>query len=168
MSAAAADEYSIAMGTPHTGTSIPPGRVGLGIPVPIGKGWADLSVPEQQAWRAFTDLLEPEVTPPFPAPNIRALLRKLDFLQGYDSDPSRERRDEIFLIVRVTETGDVNTVDIMRGADQKATELTDPEKVLAYRYINALTTTKFSPALLNGKPVASAFPMQICSVRVIR
>ena len=165
---AIADEYTVAVGTPQTGTSIPPVRVGLGIPVSVNKSWSELSGAEKQAWRVFTDFLDANVTPPFPLPNIRGFLKKLEALPQYETGLGIERRDEIYLIVRVSETGDVNTVDIMRGAGTKATELSDTEKVLAYRFINALTTTKFSPAKVDGTAVASAFPMLIRSLRVLR
>lgn len=163
---ALADEYTIAVGTPLTGSSIPRGRVGLGVPVSIDKTWQQLSEAEQQAWRRFTDLTDPAVTPPFPQPNIRGLLRKLEDLGRYPTGFFQiQRHDEAFLVVRVAETGEVKTVEIMRGADQNATELSDGEKVLAYVYINALTSTRFSPAQLDGKPVASAFPMQLALLR---
>jgi len=163
---AIADEYSMAIGRANTGTLIPSGRVGLGIPVSIDKSWAELTADEQQAWRKFTDLKSPEIIPPFPMPNIRSLLRKLESLPFHDNDSAIKRTDEIFVIVRISEKGAVTSVDIMRGTDTKARELTDMEKILAYRYANALTNTQFSPALLNGKPVASAYPMLIRSLRV--
>lgn len=161
---ALADDYTISIGTPLTGTSIPPGRVGLGVEVSVNKSWAALSQEEQQRWREYTELVDAEVTPPFPAPNIRAFLSKLDMERKYEMDRAVEQRDEIYLIVRVSETGVVSAVDIMRGSDAQSRTLTNMEKLLAYRYVKALLTNRFTPALLKGTPVASAFPMLIQSV----
>jgi len=166
---ALADEYTVAIGTPLLGTSIPPGRVGLGIAVSVDKSWAELSEVEQGVWRAYTELEDPQITPPFPQPNIRGFLRKLSYLPQYDDGEAKlAQRDEIFLIVRVSDSGDVGTVEIMRGANATAKELSPAENILAYRYIKALLATKFTPALLNGKPVASAFPLLVCQVTVLR
>ena len=164
---ALADDYTISIGTPLTGTSLPPGRVGLGVAVPVNKRWAELSGEEQQRWREYTELLDADVTPPFPAPHIRAFLSKLALLHQYQVERI-EQRDEVYLIVRVAESGTVSAVDIMGGADGKSRELTDMEKLLAYRYVKALLATKFTPALYKGKPVASAFPMLVRSVTVLQ
>lgn len=161
---ALADDYTISIGTPLTGSSIPPGRVGLGVEVSVDKSWAALAPDEQQRWREYTELVDAEVTPPFPAPNIRAFLTKLALDRQYEMDRAVEQSDEIFLVVRVSETGVVSAVDIMRGSDSQSGTLTNMEKLLAYRYVRALLTTRFTPALLKGAPVASAFPMLIRSV----
>ncbi len=158
---ASADDYHISIGTPLTGTSLPSGKVGLGIPVSVNKSWDQLSAKEQQAWREYTELLDPEVRPPFPTPHIRAFLSKLNLTEKFAIEQKIQREDEIYLVVRVSDKGEVSSVDLMRGADDKARELSDAEKVLAYRYVKALLATQFTPALYKGTPVASAFPMLV-------
>lgn len=165
---AIADDYYIAVGTPLLGTSIPPGKVGLGIPVSVDKSWAQLNDAEKLAWRTYTELLDAEVVPPFPVPNLRGFLRKLDFDTRFDLVPQVERRTDIMLVVRVSETGEVTTVDIMHGSDKASKALSDADNVLAYRYIKALMATRFSPALLKGQPVASAFPMPVSHLTLTR
>ena len=161
--AARADEFSVAMGTPSIGSNIPLNRASLGIPVNIDSNWDQL-VPEQQAiWRRYTDLLDPAVTPPFPQPNIRAFLRKLAAPDAVNTTEDMARVDNVFLAVRIDETGKVTSVDIMGGK-----ELTRGEKLLAYRYSNALLSTTFSPAMLKGQAVASAFPMRIRQLTVMK
>jgi hypothetical protein len=166
-SPARADEYAVAIGKPSTGSNIPRNRASLGIPVNIERGWDQLA-PEQQAeWRRFTDLLDPAVTPPFPSPNIRTLLRKLVLPDIDNSTEDLARVDGISLIVNVSETGKVSSVEVMGGTKPGAEALTRDEKILVYRYSNALLNTAFSPALLNGKPVASAFPMRVEQLTVM-
>jgi hypothetical protein len=157
---AVADDYAIMIGVPPTGSSIPPGRVGLGIRVGIDKSWEQLTPPEQQVWREFTELTDPDVTPPFPLPNIRAFLRKLTTPDKFNYTDSIEHREALFLIVRVSETGVVTKVDIMEGTNG-AKSLSDNDKLLAYRYITALLATTFSPAMYKGQPSPSAFPLLI-------
>lgn len=157
---AQADDYSIMIGTPPTGSSIPPGRVGLGIKVSVDKSWDKLSPEEQQVWREYTELTDPQVTPPFPVPNIRGFLRKLQAPEKFNYTENIQRTEQIMLIVRVAETGIVRSVDIMEGTDG-AKKLSDQDRLLAYIYIQALMTTKFSPAMFNGQAAPSAFPMCI-------
>jgi hypothetical protein len=161
---AMADDYSILIGEAHTGSSIPHQRVGLGVKVNVDKSWEQLSAQEQQAWRVFTELDQPEVTPPFPLPNIRSFLRKLTVPDQFQYTDDIVRKEGLFLVVRVSEKGVVTTVDIMEGTVKGAKSLTDNEKILAYTYITDLMASKFSPALLNGTPVPSAFPMRIISI----
>jgi hypothetical protein len=155
-----ADDYTIAIGTPITGTSLPPGRIGLGIPVSVDKSWDKLSAKEQLAWREYTELLDPQVTPPFPVPHIRSLLRLLELPPKLEVTDRVETNTEAMLIVRISEKGDVYSVDVMRGAVEGA-ELTAMEKILVFRYVKALTKTKFSPAMMNGQPAPCAFPMLV-------
>lgn len=157
---AVADDYTIKIGRPPTGSIIPPGRVGLGIKVGIDKSWDKLSAQEQQAWREYTELTDPQVTPPFPVPDIRGLLNKLKKPERFNFTESLTHSEQVLLIVRVTETGEVRTVDIMEGSDG-AKKLSDNDKLLAYVYINALMSTKFSPAMFNGQAAPSAFPMRV-------
>lgn len=165
---AMADDYSIMIGEAHTGSSIPHQRVGLGVKVNVDKSWEQLSAQEQQAWRAFTELDQPEVTPPFPMPNIRSFLHKLTVPDRFQYTENIVRKEGLFLVVRVSDKGAVTTVDIMEGTTKGAKSLTDNEKVLAYTYITALLASKFSPALLNGTPVPSAFPMHITSTTIMK
>ena len=160
---AAADEYSIAIGEAHTGSSISRSRVGLGVKVGVDKSWAQLSPEEQQEWREFTELTQPDVVPPFPLPNIRGFLRKLTVPDKFNYTEDIERKEGLFLIVRVSDKGDVTTVEIMEGTTKEAKSLTDNEKILAYRYVTALLATKFSPATLNGQATPCAFPMRVLS-----
>jgi hypothetical protein len=164
---ARADDYAIMIGTPPTGSSIPPGRVGLGIKVGIDKSWDALTAQEQQEWREFTELTDPQITPPFPKPNIRAFLRKLQTPSKFSYTESIEHSEEMLLIVRVTETGAVRAVDIMEGTEG-AKKLSDEDKLLAYIYISALMTTPFSPAMFNGQAAPSAFPMRISQTTQLR
>lgn len=157
---ASADDYNIAIGTPPTGTSIPPGRVGLGIKVRVDKGWDKLSPEEQQVWRDYTELTDPDVTPPFPQPNIAGFLRKLTLPQRLNTTDTIEHKEEMLLVVRVDDAGVVSTVEIIEGTDGAKT-LSDNDKVLAYRYVKALLATKFSPAMFKGQAAPSAFPMRI-------
>lgn len=158
---ALADEYAIRVGTPLTGSVIPPGKIGLGIAVNIDKTWDELSPKDQQVWREFTELTDPQVTPPFPKPNIRFFLHRLESLFGLNYSDKLVQRDRILLVVRISEDGDVSGIDIMQGGTKGATALTDAEKVLAHGYTRALNATKFTPAMFNGKPAPSAFPMHI-------
>jgi hypothetical protein len=160
---AAADDYSILIGEAHTGSSIPRTKVGLGIKVGVDKSWDQLSPEERQEWREFTDLLQPEVIPPFPVPNIRGFLRKLTVPSKFEYTEDIERKEGLYLIVRISDKGDVTTVDIMEATTKEAKTLTDNEKILAYRYVTALLATKFSPATLNGQAMPCAFPMRISS-----
>lgn len=155
-----ADDYTIMIGTPPTGSSIPPGRVGLGIKVGVDKSWDKLTPEEQQVWRDYTELTDPQVTPPFPTPNIRAFLRKLQAPDKFNVTDSIQHSEEILLIVRVAETGVVRSVDIMEGTDG-AKKLSDADRLLAYVYVSALMSTKFSPAMFNGQAAPSAFPMRV-------
>lgn len=164
---AQADDYTIMIGTPPTGSSIPPGRVGLGIKVGVDKSWDKLTPQEQLVWREYTELTDPQVTPPFPLPNIRGFLRKLQTPEKFNFTENIQHKEEIFLIVRVAETGDVRSVDIMEGTDG-AKKLSDNDKLLAYVYINALMSTKFSPAMFNGQAAPSAFPMRIGQITNLR
>ena len=157
---ALADEYSVMIGTPLTGSSIPPGRVSLGIKVDVDKSWDKLTPQEKDAWREMTELVDPEVTPPFPVPNIRGLLRKLVTPDKFSFAANIERKDDLFLIVRINETGLVSSVDIMEGT-AGAKDLSDNDKLLAYIYIKALLETKFSPAMFKGQTAPSAFPLRI-------
>ncbi|SHG74570.1 hypothetical protein [Massilia sp. CF038] len=157
----AADPYSVAIGEPLVGSILPRGRVTLGIPVNIDKSWDGLASADRSAWRAFTEMDDPEVTPPFPLPHIRGFLSKLntyDFPMGTESVT---RDDRIFLVVRVAETGAVSQVETMDASADGKQGLSDYEKVLAARYSLALLATKFSPALYKGQPAPSAFVMRV-------
>ncbi len=160
---ALADDYSIAFGTPPLGTTLPPNRVGLGIKVHVDKSWDALPEDEKLAWRSYTELLDPEVTPPFPLPNLRGFLRKLVIPDKFQTTDRILHTEGLLLIVRVSEKGDVHKVDIMEGSTKGSRTLTDDERVLAYRYVKALQDTKFSPAMYKGQPSPSAFPMNIKS-----
>jgi hypothetical protein len=160
---ALADEYSIAFGTPPLGTTLPPNRVGLGIKVNVDKGWDALAEEDKLEWRSYTELLDPDITPPFPLPNLRGFLRKLVVPDKFQTIDRIQHTEGLLLIVRVSEKGDVHKVDIMEGSTKGARTLTDDERVLAYRYIKALQDTKFSPAMYKGQASPSAFPMHIHS-----
>lgn len=164
---AAADDYNVMIGEPPTGSSIPPGRVGLGIKVDVNKSWSKLSAEEQQCWREYTELTDPDVTPPFPQPNIGGFLRKLTIPEKLNYTDSIEHKEEMLLIVRVDEAGLVSKVEIMEGTGG-AKVLSDNDKVLAYRYIKALLATKFSPAMFKGQAAPSAFPMRISQTILMR
>lgn len=156
-----ADEYSIRVGRPLTGSSLPSQTVGLGIEVAIDKSWAQLTPAEQLIWRDYTELTDPAVTPPFPLPHIRSFLRKLETPEIFKSTENVIRIDKVLLIVHVTETGEVSKVGIVSGPADEGGKLSKDEARLAAVYVRALVATKFSPALLNGQPVPSAFPMWI-------
>lgn len=164
---AVADDYNIMIGVPPTGSSIPPGRVGLGIKVRVDKAWDKLLPEEQKIWREYTELTDPDVTPPFPQPNIAGFLRKLTVPDKYNFTDKIEHKEEMLLIVRVAETGVVSTVEIMEGTGGAKT-LSDNDKLLAYRYVTALLATKFSPAMFKGQAAASAFPMRINQTTQLR
>jgi hypothetical protein len=165
---AIADSYTIAIGEPPVGSSLPPGRVGLGIRVDVDKKWEQLTPEEKICWRNYTELDQPDVTPPFPAPNIRGLLRKLQVPAGYDFAERLVTEVELLLIVRISEKGIVTAVDVQETGQKGATTLNLNESVLVYRFVKALMATPFSPALLNGTPVASAFPMRVSETILMR
>jgi hypothetical protein len=158
---ALADDYTVAIGTPITGTSIPPGRIGLGIPVSVEKSWEKLSSKEQLAWREYTELIDPQITPPFPQPNIRALLMRLERPPELQVTDRIQTKAQVLLVIRISETGTVHAVNVMRGAVEGAAALTPEENVLAVRYAYALTNTRFSPAKMNGQAVPCAIPMLV-------
>lgn len=162
-----ADDYNIMIGVPPTGSSIPPGRVGLGIKVRVDKAWDKLSPEEQQVWREYTELTDPDVTPPFPQPNIAGFLRKLTIPEKLNYTDSIEHKEDMLLIVRVDHAGQVSKVEIMEGTGGAKT-LSDNDKVMAYRYITALLATRFSPAMYKGQAAPSAFPMRISQSIALR
>jgi hypothetical protein len=157
---AVAEDYYIATGRPPTGSIIPPNKTGLGIKVPVYKAWDKLTPQEQQVWREYTELTDLDIIPPFPSPNIASFLRKLETPEKFRGTEDLERQEDMLLIVRVDETGTVTTVEIMEGTNG-AKKLSDTDRVLAYVYVKALLDTKFTPAMLKGQAVASAFPMRI-------
>lgn len=165
---ALADEYTIALGEPLLGTSIPRGKVTLGIPVNINKDWNGLAEKDRQVWREYTEITDPDVTPPFPQPNIRAFLKKLGTYDVPSGGGGVFRKEGLMLIVRVSHEGEVGQVDLMEGTEAGSKSLTDMEKALAAQYIGALMATKFSPALMKGEPAPSAFIMRIKSVTRMR
>lgn len=165
---AAADEYSLAIGEPLLGSSVPKTRVSMGVKVNINRSWDALTEKEKLAWREFTELTDPDVTPPFPKPNIRNYLKRLDshdFPQS--TDDNLVRQEGLMMIVRVSETGTVSQIELMEGSEAGRKTLTEMEKSLAARYITAMMGTKFSPALYKGQPAPSAFPMRILAVTVL-
>lgn len=164
---AVADDYNIMIGVPPTGSSIPPGRVGLGIKVHVDKSWDKLSAEEQQVWRDYTELTDPDVTPPFPKPNIAGFLRKLTIPERLNTTDRIEHKEDMLLIVRVDDAGQVSKVDIMEGTGG-AKILSDNDRVLAYRYVTALLATRFSPAMYKGQAAPSAFPMRISQTIQLR
>lgn len=160
--AAAADQYQIAIGEPLPGTSLPRGRVGLGIAVNIDKSWDQLPEADRAVWRTYTEMTDPDITPPFPRPHIRSFLKKLD---TYDfpmqTDDTLVRSEEVMLVVRVSETGKVSQVEVMDASKDGRGTMSHYEKTLAARYVAALMPTAFSPALYKGQPAPSAFIMRI-------
>lgn len=166
--AAHADDYSVTVDGPLIGSSISRDRVSLGIEVDIDKTWEDLSDKEKTTWRQFTDLTDPRVTPPFPIPNIRGFLKKLKTPERFRTTERVTREDALLLVVRITADGTVDQVEVISGTEKGSPKLTESEGVLAYVYGNALLITKFSPARMDGKPVASAFPLRIRQVTTMR
>ena len=160
--AAEPEEYSVTVDGPLIGSNINRNRVSLGIAVNVDRTWEELSAEEQQRWRKYTELGDPGVTPPFPLPNIRAFLGKLNTPEQFrrSSQITREVEDELLLIVRVRADGVVERVEIVSGTMDNGV-LTERAGILAYVYVNALLSTRFTPARLDGNPVASAFPMRI-------
>jgi len=163
----AADQYTVTIGEPLPGTSLPRGRVGLGIAVNIDKSWDQLAEPDRAAWRAYTEMADPDVTPPFPMPHIRSFLKKLD---TYDfprqTDDTIVHSEDVLLVVRVTETGKVSQVEVMDASKDGSRTMSHYEKTLAARYVVALLSTPFSPALYKGQPAPSAFIMRISHTTV--
>ncbi len=159
--AAYAGDYSVAVGDPLTGSSIPSGRVSLDIGVDIDKSWNELSEQEQLRWRKFVDLPDPRVTPPFPTPTIRTLLSKLRVPGQFQTTERIVREERLLLIVRLTSEGVVDRVEIMSGTEPGSTKLNEGEGVLAYMWTNALMTTRFTPAMLDGDPMPSGFPLHV-------
>ena len=167
--AAEPEEYSVTVDGPLVGSSINRNRVSLGIAVDVDRAWEELPAEQQQRWRKYTELGDPKVTPPFPLPNIRAFLRKLDTPERYKrtSQITREVEDELLLVVRIRADGVVDRVEIVSGTMEND-KLTERAGILAYVYVNALLSTRFSPARLDGNPVASAFPMRIHRITRLR
>lgn len=159
-----ADEYSVTVDAPFLGSSVSRNKVSLYIPVNIDKRWEELSDKDQQVWREYTELTEPRVTPPFPDPNIRSLLLKMKTPDRFRTTENLTREDAVLLIVRIAADGTVTSVDAGGGIDGTRKELSQGEGVLAYVYSNALLSQKFVPAKLDGKPVASAFPIRLRQV----
>ena len=162
--ASGADQYTITYGEPILGSSMPRGRVGLGIEVNIDKHWDALAEPDRAAWRAYTEMTDPDITPPFPLPHIRSFLKKLnthDFPSGTDT---LVRKEGILLVVRVSETGKVSQVEVMDASKDGSGTMNDYEKTLAARYVTALLATPFSPAAYKGQAAPSAFVMRISSI----
>jgi hypothetical protein len=161
-SAVAADQYEVTIGEPLPGTSMPRGRVGLGIAVNIDKNWDGLSEADRAAWREYTEMTDADVTPPFPLPHIRSFLKKLD---TYDFpvqvDEQMIRSGEIMLVVRVSDTGKVSQVEVMDASKDGSGTMTHEQKILATRYVVALLATPFSPAKYKGQTAPSAFIMRI-------
>jgi len=154
-------EYSIAVGDARTGSSISKNRASLGIAVDVNKSWDELSANEQALWRKFVDITDENVIPPFPSPNIRSLLRNLGVSRGVRMDNSMTHKEDVKLIVHVDETGSVSAVDILGAKNNGELMLSDDQKILAYTVIRGLQSTQFSPARLDGAPVASAFAYHI-------
>ncbi len=165
---ALADDYAITVDGPLVGSSISRNRVSLGIAVDIDKKWDELGEPDKLAWRQYTELVDPRVTPPFPLPSIRDFLRKLKTPEQYRTTRQLRREDAVLLIVRISPQGTVDQVEIASAGASASTELSQAEAVLAAIYTNALLTTRFSPALMDGKPAASAFPMRIQRLTIMR
>jgi hypothetical protein len=163
-----AGDYSVAVDDPVIGSSIPSRRVSLGVEVDIDRSWNDLSEREQLLWRKFVDLPDPRVTPPFPTPSIRSLLRKLRVPERFRTTERIVREERLLLMVRLTWEGVVDRVEIMSGTEPGSTKLNEGEGVLAYMWTNALMTTRFTPAMLDGNPMPSAFPLPIGSVVHLR
>lgn len=163
-----ANSFSVAPDDPLTGSSIPSRRVSLGVEVDIDKSWNELSEQEQSLWRKFVDLPDPRVTPPFPTPNIRSFLRKLRYPDRFRTTWRISREEDLLLIVRLTAEGVVDSVEIRSGTKDGSTKLTQEEGVLAYIYTNALMTTRFTPATMDGNPMPSAFLLPIRSVTRLR
>lgn len=163
----AADQYTISIGEPLLGTSMPRGRIGLGIAVNIDKSWDNLAEPDRAAWRAYTEMADADVTPPFPMPHIRSFLKKLD---TYDfpmqTDDTIVHSEDVLLVVRVSETGKVSQVEVMDASKDGSRTMSHYEKTLAARYVLALLATRFSPALYKGQPAPSAFIMRISHTTV--
>jgi hypothetical protein len=158
---AAEGEYSIAVGDAQTGSSLSKSHASLGINVDVNKNWDELSADEKSLWRKFVDITDANVIPPFPSPNIRTLLRNLGVSRGIRTDNTNSHKEDVRLIVHVDETGSVSAVDILGAKSNGEIALSDDEKILAYTTIKALQSTQFSPAKLDGAPVASAFAYHV-------
>ena len=156
--------YSIPIGDARTGSSFSKDRASLGLNIDVNKSWDELSTDEKSLWRKFVAMTDEKITPPFPTPNIRSLLRKLVSPQEYRSLNITSHRADVKLVVHVGDDGVVNAVDIVGAEKNGEMTLTDNEKVLAYTAIKALQSTRFSPAKMDGSPVASAFLYQAVQV----
>lgn len=161
---AAEANYSIPIGDARTGSSLSKGRASLGLDIDVNKSWDELSADEKSLWRKFVAMTDEKITPPFPSPNIRSLLRKLVPPQEYSSLNITSHRADVKLVVHVGDDGVVSAVDILGAEKNGAMTLTDNEKVLAYTAIKALQSTRFSPAKMDGSPVASAFLYQTVQI----
>lgn len=164
---AVADEYSIAIGEPLLGSALASTRVSMGVRVSIDRNWDALSDKDKLAWREFTEMTDPDVTPPFPMPNIRNFLKRLDTHDFPRSTDTLVRKGGLLLIVRVAETGTVSQIELIEGAEAGSKSLTEMEKTLAARYITAMMGMRFSPARYKGEPAPSAFPMRIGGVTIM-
>jgi len=164
---AVADEYSIAIGEPLLGSALPRARVSMGVRVNIDQNWDALSEKDRLAWREYTEMTDPGVTPPFPMPNIRNFLKRLDTHDFPSSTDTLVRKGGLLLIVRVAETGAVSRIELMEGGEAGSKSLTEMEKTLAARYITAMMGMRFSPARYQGQPAPSAFPMRITGTTVM-
>jgi hypothetical protein len=160
--ACAADQYMVPIGEPLVGTALPRGRVGLGIAVNIDKGWDQLAEADRTAWRTYTEMTDPDVTPPFPKPHIRSFLKKLD---TYDfpipTEDTIVRSEAILLVVRVSDQGKVTQVEVMDASEDRSGTMNDYQRTMAARYVTALLATPFSPASYKGQAAPSAFIMRI-------
>ena len=165
--AARADTYSIAHGEAPTGSSMAAGRVSLGIRVHIDKDWDSLAQDDKQVWREYTEITDPDVTPPFFQPNIRSFLKRLSYHDFTVFSDTIQTQSRLLLVVRVSDKGAVEQVELMAGGEGQRT-LTVMEKALAGRWITALMGTRFSPALVKGQAAASAFLMEVRGLSTMR
>jgi hypothetical protein len=165
---AAADTYSIPHGDAATGSVLASGRVSLGIRVNIDKNWDALAEADKQVWREYTEITDPDVTPPFFQPNIRSFLKRLNYHDFTVFSDSMQNQTRLLLVVRVAETGAVERVELMQAGTDGQRSLTVSEKALAGRWITALMGTRFAPAMVKGQAAASAFIMEVHGLTTLR
>lgn len=139
--ALAADVYSIPADNLETGSSIPRGAVTW--PVPIDKGYAQLSAEQQRVVRDDYMKLAARDEPAYPREGMMPVLREVARIQSNSDHPG----GLMHLAVRVDASGQPHGVAVLKSPDEAATQ--------AVSFV--LMHTTYKPAMCDGAPCASDY-----------
>jgi hypothetical protein len=127
-------------------------EVCLGIRFKAATPWESLGEQQRAEWAEYVDLSVPNVTPPYPLPNARALLNNIAVPEEVKKQGQSLEDDPLTRVnVHIDEQGKVTRVDM----------LINNAEIESLLFTAAILGTRFSPAKMNGQSALSSIILEL-------